>query len=568
MIDYYLKLWSKEECSKEYDKLLKPIHSKLVLSDGRIKIRNAMYVFTIPKFFDMTNISNIISSGLKSDNPDYGHHTMCITKTTNNTNSKISKTKPDLIIMYGMKQNDLELNLSKTLKTSHTSNVPIIILTHDDDLFRRLEKKSKSFGFQTIEKLTAPRDMYDMIGFTSNTSKSLRYIISSATVEDLDSVSTTTKFINSISNVCQYSTDNKVLIVVDSSGLAKRILTSLSKRKKYATVDDCNLIGLDIYHDFTKFADLNNGFAEKCILQKKESGKESGIIVLTTDKLLEIIDNRDTVFSLSKINVLCLYGKNGFYDLDTKRIVNTIRYINRDIPLCISDLDREDLAAQIVRAHSNLHVKKSDNLELYSNLKSAIKNETITFEQDTELTEEDTKYFESRYKIRKRDLEYANRHDIIYMETISSSRKQPLKMSGRHMYELELPYLKPKNRSQINIDILCEEVNKITNDPNPRTRLKKYSGPVWLGKRNGKEYPGSKIGFAHEKKDIVEICEILGVYDFTRTYKRKGWTEKENRDRKILFLSPIIRTMKLSSVKRIAEKANYERFSRMQKVCF
>jgi hypothetical protein len=137
-------------------------------------------------------------------------------------------------------------------------------------------------------------------------------------------------------------------------------------------------------------------------------------------------------------------------------------------------------------------------------------------------------------KITESDRRIYNRNKTIYIVPISKHESLIKKY-----YENESEYL----YSSISIDNLKQEFEQITK---PNSALKIYSGAKWLGTDKQNEISGNMIGFLHQKKKIIEICQIIDVCKFSRKFKRPEWKEKENKDKNILFLSPIINTIKVS----------------------
>jgi hypothetical protein len=242
-----------------------------------------------------------------------------------------------------------------------------------------------------------------------------------------------------------------------------------------------------------------------------------------------------------------------------------------------TDKDKENLEINNLldnKKKESIVLEKTFKLQSYSNLNELLDNEII--KSDIKITDKKKAKLESMYSITAKDYNYIDRHSITYINLITNYSK---KSSGGHMYNLEYEYLYIPTKSgkitgfkdnesylkkvDTRIDELKMEVDQIINANNDKTRLKKYSGPVWLGKLNGSEAEGSVVAFADDNNDTIEFSKILGTYNFTRNYKRKGWSEKDNKNRKILFLSPVFKHDLLSNFKKDNKK-----FTRMQKVYF
>ena len=202
----------------------------------------------------------------------------------------------------------------------------------------------------------------------------------------------------------------------------------------------------------------------------------------------------------------------------------------------------------------------SPKLTSYIYLRNLISENVIRL--DTKLNKAKIQKIEKIYLIKQIDKDYMNRHNIAH---IVQMVKNIDTMCSFNMYQIEKSYLNiDKNRLEEHIQVLKDECREIlTNNKNKN----KYSGPLWLGRSNGRELEGSMVCFLHDnKRDLVEYAMILGVTEFSRKYKRVGWTEKENKDKKILFLSPIIKKEKLSVFRKKRNIPSYKKFSTMEPI--
>jgi hypothetical protein len=185
-----------------------------------------------------------------------------------------------------------------------------------------------------------------------------------------------------------------------------------------------------------------------------------------------------------------------------------------------------------------------------------IENKTIRLTK--ELSEDNKNELQKKlFKIKEKDREFHHRKNIIYIITVPKIQSA----SVNQHYQIEKEYF----NKNISIDRLKEQIEQIKN---PKCKLKEYSGPKWLGSDQNIEIPGNKIGFADETNNTLEIFEIIDVNKFCRRDKRPEWKEKENRGKNILFLSPMIKKMKLSKFKENIKYSKLKHIDNMSKFEF
>jgi hypothetical protein len=373
--------------------------------------------------------------------------------------------------------------------------------------------------------------------------------------------------------------------------------------------------------NFNRFSDLNNRFASSFFLKddtasatESDSTKsdltqsdltQSGMLFITIEDLIDLMRSP---IQLRYVNFIFTLNTEGLSD-DLKYIVSQVLSANRDTEsktFVYFDVYRKLLGRQLSNIYETFYhqnrvaeeneirnaidsgkksevtgLKKLHKLNSFTDLNILISNNQIMTE--ISLTDKKREKLESIYSIRRADQDYINRHSIAYVNMISRAKQSKNPMSTTGMHVTESPYLylpSPKtgkikgfiqNKPYLQVvtertDELKIEVDQIVNAKSDRVRLKNYTGPVWLGRDNGKEREGSLIAFADESNGTVEFAQILGTHRFTRTYKRDGWTEKENRDKNILFLSPVFERQKLSEFNRRIRRPAYQRFCMMEKV--
>jgi len=364
---------------------------------------------------------------------------------------------------------------------------------------------------------------------------------------------------------------------------------------------------------FDEFSNLNNRFAREIFhvdVRNIEQTIESGILFITMDTLVNLIRSP---IQLRYVDLLWTLNSDGLNE-DAKYLMSQILNVNSTIrsdkvkgsSFMYVDVYRKVLAKQLQQIYESVYhqnvngeiaetralmdngdkkegraLKKFHRWNAFTELLLLEREKTI--ETEPRLTDLRLQKLETLYSINRADQDYINRHSIAYINTIFTTKNMKDPMSTTNMYRKEAKFLyvpSPKTGNmkgflrnqayydavQDRTDELRHEVSQIVNAKSDKARLKNYSGPVWLGKVNGKEMEGSLIGFADKKNDTIEFAQIMGTYKFTRTYKRDGWTEKENRDKKILFLSPVFEKRKLSEFKLRINRPAYQRFSRMEKV--
>jgi hypothetical protein len=417
-------------------------------------------------------------------------------------------------------------------------------------------------------------------------------------------------FMEMLSNVLtEYELDfHKVVVLVETSEIANFLskafmMSHIPESMEYHPL----LMSMTAYtvDNFDEFSNLNNCFANRVFIGKtKTNPLESGILFVTMD---DLVYTMSSPIQLRYTDVMIMFNRNGL-DEDTKYTVNSIVNVNGTIDDCMPkfvfvDIYRKQLGKQLSDLYEAFYhtntmdeeteirnliesgtksevsaLKKSFKLDAYTELNTLMAEGIIHSEM--KLTDKKRVKLESIYSIKRADQDYVNRHKIMYITTLT---KSVLSMSTTHMYSLEHQYMylpsakTGKIKGFINnkaylarvkdrTEELRMEVNQIVNAANNKVRLKNYSGPLWLGLDNGSESEGSMVAFANEDKNTIEYSLILGTYKFTRTYKRDGWTEKENRDKKILFLSPVFKRDTLSEFKINMKKPQYKRFSQMEKI--
>lgn len=403
----------------------------------------------------------------------------------------------------------------------------------------------------------------------------------------------------------------KMICITETEEMAKLLKKQYTKLINKNTYDNPHFLNMKLYtnDDLDTFMDLNNNFVETVILNRdiNKNIASSGILFITEKDLLKNINNS---IALRYTDTLILFNKSGT-NTNIINLVNVIITSNSfsksdiPIPFLVVEFNHGSLGKQLYDVYETFYhtdiskeqleinnlidnnseeaktlektLEKTFKIQSYADLNNLLDSKIIN--SDINITAKRKAKLESIYSIKTKDYNYIDRYSITYINDITNNSN---KISSGYLYDLEYEYLyihtktgKLENLTGfmdnenylIEVDNRTEqlktEVDKIVNAENNKTRLKKYSGPMWLGKLNGNESEGSLIAFADANNDTIEFSKILGTYYFNRTYKRKGWTEKDNRDRKILFLSPVFKKDLLSNFKKDNKK-----IKRMQKVYF
>ena len=421
---------------------------------------------------------------------------------------------------------------------------PLIVVSKSDHDLDRLKHKYKCCGkSHTIEyKIDRPYRWPDVMCHITNTN----------TDSDL------TKLLNSIATKYRYPY-YKILCITDDSRVKKLKCAFASNTQQLhprmtMMVYDARQIGM--------FWNLNNMLYEKFChdshLKRTDYAEQSGILFASPESVLYY-----SPIELARINVVLLLNTAGL--AGAKSLVSDVVEANRDTQqVLIVEPYTANLSNQIremyecfygMPANTNARTPKQRKLDAYTDILHLVKTHTIRC--DVDLNESRLLKLQALYGVKPKDYDYINRHNIAYVITLIDT---PNKMCSFKMYEAEDRYL---HKNQIRTDsttdsraeIVTEQTDEITDDI-----------PRWLGKSNGTEAVGSVLIFADEECNTAEYVRIVQIAEFSRKYKRIGWTEKENRDKKILFLSQIYKRRKLTELKKKYDKPKNKQFGYMEKL--
>lgn len=292
----------------------------------------------------------------------------------------------------------------------------------------------------------------------------------------------------------------------------------------------------------------------------KESIKnctDNGILFMCTHDLNKLIETNklsllknvdclllldDTLKSdIQKYNFLLMtLISNEIYNSSTSR---------DDMELSLIEILEKNLHKQLHRLGTTLYSHNKTNVEIFELIRENINSDMISM--DVEFNDMRRDKLERMFKITQADRKNHNRNNTIYIVPVPKPRSSQI----RQQYLVETEYFE----SNVAISVLRNQMDLIK-----KAKSKEYFGPKWLGTFEKQEIPGNKIGFLDEHKKEIKVCEIIDVHKFGRRDKRSEWKEKENRDKNILFLSPVINKIKLSKFKKETGVSKYESIDYMQ----
>lgn len=192
---------------------------------------------------------------------------------------------------------------------------------------------------------------------------------------------------------------------------------------------------------------------------------------------------------------------------------------------------------------------ETSNVDNYYDVLQKLRSGDITV--GTKITGSKKKKLEELYEVTEEQKNFYNRKNVIYIASVPHEHDAPV----NQYYQAEKEFFSTETSN----DKLREQMIGIH-----ANKSKNYDGPKWLGRADGIEISGNKIGFADEEEDVIEICHIIATKKFGRRDKRANWKEKENRGKNILFLSPIVGQLSLSEFKRCTKQSMFKTISYMR----
>lgn len=278
-----------------------------------------------------------------------------------------------------------------------------------------------------------------------------------------------------------------------------------------------------------------------------------GMLVLTTSTLKESLNSGS--INLTNIDVFVVLDESL---KDTFTYYQVASYlISSDLPQdlyklvnpIVVEVNEKNLHSQLHRLGVMFYDADIHRIDaMYSILKDIEDNK---IRPCVEFNETRKDKLERMFKITNAERDEYYRYDTYYIVTVPRSKTSSL----YSIYQEEKKLIS----KEIDESLLKDEVKSFNDKKND------YSGPKWISRLDCTEIVGNKIGFANEKNNTLTLCEIVGVEKFSRKHKRKGWGEKENRNRNILFLTTSIGTVELSEFKQLVNWSSYQPFEDMSK---
>jgi len=357
----------------------------------------------------------------------------------------------------------------------------------------------------------------------------------------------------------------KIVVNTNNKDLSTKLYEQYQKMTRLNNITNDNqylLLSIRGYHinDVDKFMRLYDRSLESIIFTKDKYTNlinsdikyksDSGILFTHSSYLtkhkdgINIFNNCDIFINMDDRLV-----KKKYYRTIIETISNN-SYSCANIKSNIIEI-KKDIIMQLNRLGKSIF-DDSSRRDRYFRLIELINDKKILINKVNNLKTDITEKLEDYYNINIKHKVIHNKDNVMIMIPVPNNSSSSINMN----YQYEKSYLKKK----LSNDILLEEIELI------KKKKGSYSGPIWIGSLDKVEIPGNKIGFIRGSDDLIKICEILHVDKFSRKYKRPNWKEKENRNKNILFLTPIINSMKLSELKQKLNMSVYDRFEYLQPI--
>lgn len=452
----------------------------------------------------------------------------------------IIKIKPDIVIFNEI-TSQIKV-LTNLLKSSLKRNMAIISLTKTLDLLR-LKEFMKDLNHEVIYQTC---NYYERINTSGNTLH-LDLIKFNKNIEDrLEKI---IDRIQSIDTIVKEDGDNidNILIISESRDLSCASYEYYKNNHQYYDV-----VKDILSYDNTSHLQIQN------YKKKKDS---NNILFIASDEI-------DDMFELLIMNPNIQYNVKCLFILDDnlkndktnyQKLITLLLSTNKqNSQLFFIEQMEDDLAKHLYRFGQMFYDNNKTNVQIFNEIVDEINLGLIYL--DMTFNDIQHKRLEKTFKITEADKRFAIRHNIIYIVPIPKSSASTI----RHNYQFEEEFIK----SDLNTNELRGQYEMIVASKKIGRKIPIYIGPKWLSRRDRIEIEGNKIGFTHESTNTIEICEIIGIKEFSRRDKRKHWKEKDNKNRNILFLSPIIEKYQLSKFKTIMKLKKTDQIKYMQEFIF
>lgn len=274
----------------------------------------------------------------------------------------------------------------------------------------------------------------------------------------------------------------------------------------------------------------------------------SSIMVMTKTQFTKYYHKHEYGFN----NISCIISHD--ISQDTVEYINQIKNKCRNMStyLRINTITPTEII-NILTSYYCIHKysKNNDNMNNCDRLMTKLRNNTNLSVEKPDLVDKIIKH----YKISKSDKEYMKRKCYTYLFNVNYDNENTNEYN--EMYNEQMKYLyildqdcEPRYDFE-NIESLFElksrELQEEIDTLNlkGKKKLSKYSGAVWIMDDDfdfeRDYYADSHIGFIYN--ETIYFSRVLASHKFTRRYKKDFMKEKVNKDKKLLFLTPVFASM-------------------------
>lgn len=259
-------------------------------------------------------------------------------------------------------------------------------------------------------------------------------------------------------------------------------------------------------------------------------------IPIVNNIVYHIRDKNDNMINVKKIDDIDYESDMYLNNIDdlTKSIILTKSNNKQDYDMIdISEKKSKDVCIQLLKIYdlqfnssfvNYKSLEKNDKIKIYYKIIEKVENNEFDL---SDIKFDHKKKFLEYFELNKEDVDFNKKIFVIPEFEIFNE-----------MFSIEKDFINKKNRKEIidDLNIITSEFKKKKEKDDQRKIIENYEGIKFISSTKKKEKVGDKIGFIRNKKII--IFDILGITKFSRKLKRKGWKEKEHRNKNILFLSP------------------------------
>lgn len=324
----------------------------------------------------------------------------------------------------------------------------------------------------------------------------------------------------------------KIVVVLDSTRTMNTMYNHYKSKKSYY---DC-LVDIEPYNssnhdDVIKFS---------MISPYTNTYNNHGILFIDSNDANNIFNIENNV--INNIDFLIVLDENFKQNqsMYQRFITSLVSHILPKQHLVFAELAEMNLHQHLHRLSKTFYDNSATNVQMYNELKMGIESGMIRL--DVNFNDMRQNKLERTLKITEADRRFDNRFNIIFMVTVPRSPASTIHCN----YEIEKAILD----NELSDDVLLDEYHAIAKSKKGSRNIPKYSGAKWISRNDKTEIAGNKIGFINDKTNSIEICEIIGVLNYTRREKRPDWKEKECKGKNILFLSSVRVTYELSEFKK------------------